>query len=86
MYHVQIYNCNNIKEAALSIAPNKLNIIYGVNGTGKSTMAKVIAEAQKDSPDFTAFTPFSQATNDPPQVTGDRFTRVALFNDDYIHQ
>lgn len=86
MYHVQIFNCNNIKEAALSIEPYKLNIIYGANGTGKSTMAKAIVEAQKDSPDFTAFIPFSQATDDPPRVTGDRFTRVALFNDDYIHQ
>lgn len=86
MYHVQIYNCNNIKEAALYIEPNKLNIIYGANGTGKSTMAKVIAEAQKDSPDFTAFTPFNQATDEPPRVTGDRFTRVAVFNDDYIQQ
>lgn len=86
MYQIQIHNCNNIKEAALTIEPNKLNIIYGANGTGKSTMARVIVEAQKENSDLTPYTPFNQPNADAPAVTGDHFTRIALFNDDYINQ
>lgn len=86
MFQIQIHNCNNIKDAALTIEPNKLNIIYGANGTGKSTMARVIVEAQKDHPDFTPYTPFNQSSANAPTVTGDHFSRVVLFNDDYINQ
>ena len=37
-----INNCNNIKEAKINIEENKLNIKYGLNGTGKSTIASAI--------------------------------------------
>ncbi len=84
MYQIQIYNCNNIKEAALTIEPRKLNIIYGANGTGKSTMARVIVEAQKEQPNYSSFTPFSQSNSDIPNVTGAHFPNVVLFNDEYI--
>ena len=86
MPQIRIENCNNIKEAALTIELNKLNIVYGANGTGKSTMARVIVEAQSEHPDFTPYTPFNQPNADAPTVTGDHFARIALFNDDYINR
>ena len=39
---INIKNCNNIKEASISVEKNSLNIKYGMNGTGKSTIAKAI--------------------------------------------
>lgn len=86
MAQVQILNCNNISEALLTIEPEKLNIIFGANGTGKSTMAKVIAESQRDNPDLTPYTPYNQASSGQPAVNGCHFRKVVLFNDDYIHQ
>ena len=43
MYNIQIHNCNNIKNGTIRIEPNKLNIKYGINGTGKTTLLKIIA-------------------------------------------
>ena len=37
-----INNCNNIKNGSICIEKNKLNIKYGVNGTGKSTISSAI--------------------------------------------
>ena len=42
MYNIQIHNCNNIKNGTIRIEPNKLNIKYGINGTGKTTIANAI--------------------------------------------
>lgn len=39
---IEIANCNNIDTGTLHIAPNKLNIKYATNGTGKSTVAKAL--------------------------------------------
>lgn len=37
---IKISNCNNIESGEIPIAQDKLNILYGRNGTGKSTLAK----------------------------------------------
>ena len=42
MYEIIINYCNNIKEGKIYIEPNKLNIKYGINGTGKTTVARAI--------------------------------------------
>lgn len=42
MYQIKIENCNNIAEGELTIEEGKLNILYGINGTGKTTIAKAI--------------------------------------------
>lgn len=41
-YIFNIKNCNNIKNANIIIDKNNLNIKYGMNGTGKSTISKAI--------------------------------------------
>jgi ABC-type Mn2+/Zn2+ transport system ATPase subunit len=38
--NVDITDCNSIDTATISIQPGRLNIKYGPNGTGKSTIAK----------------------------------------------
>ncbi len=42
MYQIKVENCNNIREGMINIVLNKLNIKYGINGTGKTTLAKAI--------------------------------------------
>ena len=42
MYQIKMENCNNIIQGELTIENGKLNIFYGINGTGKTTIAKAI--------------------------------------------
>lgn len=39
---INFSNCNNIDQGEINIEENKLNILYGINGTGKSTLVKAI--------------------------------------------
>lgn len=41
-YIFGLTNCNNIQNATIMISKNELNIKYGMNGTGKSTISKAI--------------------------------------------
>lgn len=40
---ITIENCNNISKGELVLETNKLNIKYGMNGTGKSTITTAIS-------------------------------------------
>lgn len=40
---ITIENCNNISNGELALEKNKLNIKYGMNGTGKSTLSTAIS-------------------------------------------
>lgn len=42
MYKVHMENCNNITIGDVEIEEGKLNIKYGINGTGKTTLSKAI--------------------------------------------
>lgn len=42
MYSINIKNCNSICCGEIKIEQNKLNIKYGINGTGKTTIAKAL--------------------------------------------
>jgi Fe-S cluster assembly ATPase SufC len=39
---IKITNCNNIEVGEIKISSNKLNIKFGINGTGKSTITRAI--------------------------------------------
>jgi AAA15 family ATPase/GTPase len=55
---ISIENCNNIQSGSIHISESKLNIKFGINGTGKSTIAKAI-RYELESPDkLTELTPF----------------------------
>ena len=50
--NIEIRNCRNIDSGTLSIQKNKLNIKYGINGTGKSSItAALIYYVNKQSMD-----------------------------------
>jgi hypothetical protein len=87
---VQIRNCNNVDEAVIGIEPKTLNIKYGINGTGKSTLAKAIEFAVEG--DLSKLLPFKHAgkplnENNKPQVTGlEDIGSVLVFNEEYVNQ
>lgn len=83
---VTIKNCNNIKEGIINIVPNKLNIKYGINGTGKSTISKAIIK-KINGETLDDLKPFNSDENIIPNVTGyETFNSVKIYNDDYVSQ
>ena len=91
MCHINIENCNSIDSASVKIEPDKLNIKFGANGTGKSTIANAIYLAASEDKDLTALLPFKLRQNNPedkaPSVDGiDALSSVSFFNEDYIRQ
>lgn len=88
---VDVRHCNSIDTATISIEPGRLNIKYGPNGTGKSTMAKAIELAVRGA-DMAELTPFKHrgkdaATAKKPEVTGlQDITSIFVFNESYVNQ
>ena len=85
---IKIQNCNNIRKADISIAESTLNIKFGYNGTGKSTISEAI-RLKMDGKSLSGLTPF--ITTDPegdntPSVENVPFQTVKVFNDEYIRQ
>lgn len=92
LMQITLKHCNSIDETSISLELERLNIKYGPNGTGKSTIAKAIALATKEGADLSALTPFKYRGNDSetsrtPSVEGaSNFKSVAIFNEDYVEQ
>lgn len=82
---IEIRNCNNISQAKISITKNTLNIKYGWNGTGKSTISEAI-RLKAEGESINLLTPFSDDDNEDlkPYVNDIEFTKVKVFNEDYI--
>jgi len=90
--HITIQNCNNIEAATVSISPGRLNVKYGPNGIGKSTIAKALAfRVQDGGAKLPQLQPFKHR-GDPspgkaPAVNGaEAIQSVAIFSEDYVDQ
>lgn len=89
---IVIKNCNNIDHARISLEPGRLNVKYGPNGTGKSTIAKAIELCSKEGGNLASLKPFkyrtkAQAEHPVSAVEGTQdFAVVSVFNEDYINQ
>lgn len=86
---IEIKNCNNIDQAAVTIEQNCLNIKYAPNGSGKSTVAKAIAAfVENDSEGLQQLKPFKytqDASNHNPSVKGaEAIKAVKVFDEVYI--
>ena len=78
MSNVVIKNCNNIKEALITIEQGNLNIKFAINGTGKSTIAKALLNKEKD---LSLLKPFGK--EEIPYVEcNPKFNNVELFDSD----
>lgn len=84
MYHIEVKNCNSILSGNISIEEGKLNIKYGINGTGKTTIAKAV-EASNNPEKLQELKSYfaedsASITIDPP------FEKVLVFNEEFVEQ
>lgn len=81
---IKIQNCNNIVSGEIAICPDKLNILFGRNGSGKSTIAQAIGQASKGEA-LTDFAPYGLSSKEAsPTIEGVTFGTPAIFDDEYI--
>lgn len=83
---IKIKNCNCIKEAAISVEPGALNIKYGINGTGKSTISNAISIASVAG-DISRLRPYgiNEDAEEQPEVETLEYEVVKVFNDSYVN-
>ena len=83
---IRIQNCNNITNGEISICADKLNILFGRNGTGKSTIARAIYLASQGK-SLTELAPYEIVDDKaPPSIKGVETGSVAIFDDNYVRQ
>ena len=64
--NIKLVNCNCIKQADSTIQSNTLNIKYGCNGTGKSTISRAIyLKAKNDIEGLKLLCPYKINPEDP---------------------
>jgi ABC-type Mn2+/Zn2+ transport system ATPase subunit len=85
-----IRNCNNIENGKIEITKKKLNIKFGINGTGKSTITRAI-KYKIDSPDLLKeLLPFkyrnSEINVEPEILIDEDVNSVMIFNEEYLNQ
>ena len=88
-----IKNCNSIDKTKIEIHADKLNIKYGMNGTGKSTIVKAIELATvNENGDVSDLMPFKYMGSpkeevQQPSIEGvASINTVSIFNEDYVEQ
>jgi energy-coupling factor transporter ATP-binding protein EcfA2 len=82
-------NCNNISEGEILIEEAKLNIKYGSNGTGKSTVARAIELKVENEAGMADLLPFKLREDNPnnlaPEVNGlEQIKSIRIFNEKYL--
>ena len=87
---ITLKNCNNIDNGNINIFESKLNIKFGINGTGKSTIAKAVKYGI-DSPDkLKELIPFKVKNTDsetkPEVIIPENIKSVMIFNEEYLSQ
>ena len=66
---IEIRHCNNIVRARIILTPDKLNIKFAPNGTGKSTLSRAIScAAQNNTQGLQALMPFRLRGGNPDKA------------------
>jgi ABC-type Mn2+/Zn2+ transport system ATPase subunit len=90
IYNLAVENCNSIDRADLRITKGSLNIKYGPNGLGKSTIAKAIVSSANADDTLKLLVPFKNRGNTTaptPVVSGIEDIKSALvFDEEYVNQ
>ena len=82
MYSVELKNCNSILNGAISIEPNKLNVKYGINGTGKTTISKAM-KFSKDTEKLQDLK--SYFSTEPASVSiSPSLNNILVFDEDFV--
>jgi energy-coupling factor transporter ATP-binding protein EcfA2 len=82
---VDISNCNNIDNGHFLIEKGKLNIKYGMNGTGKSTIATALELSSKKQP-LTPLKSFGADEDEEATVfVSEPLGNVLVFNEEFVN-
>lgn len=83
---IEIKNCNCIKEANIKIEEGTLNIKYGSNGTGKSTISKAIfLKTHGNDSALQSLQPYGADETEKSEVNGVTFNKVRVFDESYVN-
>lgn len=87
---ITLKNCNNIADGIIHIEEKKLNIKYGLNGTGKTTIVKALKLMSENS-ELKELIPYKyrdkKKNSVKPEIIGlENINRIKIFNEDYINK
>lgn len=89
-YAITFTDCNSITEAQITLRRGSLNIKYGPNGIGKSTIARALVLNAEGADALRELLPFKyrQGTSGkaPAVVGADEIKNVLVFDEDYVSQ
>lgn len=87
---IEIRDCNSISVANITLRRAALNIKYGPNGVGKSTIANALKLRADGADALATLLPFKHrgVEGAPPTVVGaaDSIEKILVFNDEYVSQ
>lgn len=83
---IEIKNCNCIKSANIKLEEGTLNIKYGSNGTGKSTISKaVFLKTHGSEEELQTLLPYGADKGQKCEVDGISFNKVMVFDESYVN-
>lgn len=92
-FNICLDNCNNIDSCSIVVKKSCLNVKYGINGTGKTTIANAIKYGVEDqnenSNQLETLKPYKHTNNENrnPKILGiNNVHNVGIFNEDYINE
>lgn len=89
-YAISIKDCNSITEAHITLRRGSLNIKYGPNGIGKSTIARALVLSARGGDSLQELLPFKYrqgSGGETPEVVGaDEIRSVLVFDEKYVSQ
>jgi energy-coupling factor transporter ATP-binding protein EcfA2 len=89
-YQIKIENCNSIDCATILIKKGGLNIKYGPNGLGKSSIARAIVSQARNDGTLQDLEPFKcrgKVGSGQPKVSGiEEITSALVFDEAYVNQ
>lgn len=87
---IEIRDCNSISVANITLRRSALNIKYGPNGVGKSTIANALKLRADGADSLATLLPFKHRGADsapsPTVVGAEAIEEVLVFNDEYVSQ
>ncbi|MGY3132277.1 ABC-type hemin transport system ATPase subunit [Bradyrhizobium sp. USDA 4501] len=90
VFTVKISNCNSVDEATIEIVEGALNIKYGPNGLGKSTLAKAIVSQVRSDGSLQNLVPFKNRGKTgvgAPTFEGvDNLNSALVFDEEFVQQ
>lgn len=82
--NITIKNCNNIIDGTININENQLNIYFGSNGSGKSTISRAMKLKSENIP-LEELSPYeNNVETAKPSIIGLNNQSIEIFNDNYV--